>query len=420
MSRILLTPLGSTGDVNPFIWIGRLLAEQGHDVTVVANPHFAPSIVASGLRMAPAGTEEEYDELAKNPEIWQSEKGSLQVMRYAGEFVERHFEVIKEEIERGEKPLVIAPAPAFAARLAREVFGVRLVTVNLQPTAFFSVRDTSIFSRNLAFVRHLPTFIKRIVFRIASGRMEEAFGDGIARACRHQNVEPPHSVFREWWQSPDGAICLFPEWFCKPQPDWLGNQKCVGFPLEDLGRQHGVDAALESFLDAGTPPVLFTAGSANIHAHAFFAAASEACRKQGLRAIFATKSGAQLPADLPAEQRHFSYIPFGSVLPRCTAIVHHGGIGTTSQALATGTPQLIMPMAHDQPDNAQRVARLGAGSYLWPSDFNASNLAKALAKITGDTVMRSRCAEIKSLIDRGETARKLLTVLSPHLGKITS
>jgi UDP:flavonoid glycosyltransferase YjiC (YdhE family) len=108
------------------------------------------------------------------------------------------------------------------------------------------------------------------------------------------------------------------------------------------------------------------------------------------------------------------------VLPRCTAIVHHGGIGTTSQALATGTPQLIMPMAHDQPDNAQRVARLGAGSYLWPSDFNASNLAKALAKITGDTVMRSRCAEIKSLIDRGETARKLLTVLSPHLGKITS
>ncbi len=415
MSRILLTPLGSTGDVNPFIWIGRLLSEQGHDVTVVANPHFAPSIVAAGLRMVPAGTAEEYEELAGNPEIWQSEKGSLQVMRYAGEFVERHFEVIREEIERGEKPLLIAPAPAFAARLAREVFGARLVTVNLQPTAFFSVHDTSVFSRNLAFVRQLPAWIKRIVFRIASSRMDDAFGDGIERALQAPGVEPPRSVFREWWQSPDGSICLFPEWFCKPQDDWVCHPACPGFPPEDLDRQHGEDRELDAFFEEGPPPVLFTAGSAMAHGHSFFEAAADACKRLNLRAIFATRFPAQLPAGLPATMRQFSYVPFARALPRCAAMVHHGGIGTTSQALAAGTPQIIMPMAHDQPDNALRIARLGAGTYIWPGSFSGKILAETLKRVLNDAALRERCVAIRGMIDRTQTAKNLLAALSPFL-----
>jgi len=64
-------------------------------------------------------------------------------------------------------------------------------------------------------------------------------------------------------------------------------------------------------------------------------------------------------------------------LPHCAAIVHHGGIGTTSQALAAGIPQLIRPMAFDQFDNANRIEKLGCGRWL----RNDRNLANELQQI---------------------------------------
>jgi UDP:flavonoid glycosyltransferase YjiC (YdhE family) len=79
------------------------------------------------------------------------------------------------------------------------------------------------------------------------------------------------------------------------------------------------------------------------------------------------------------------------VLPRAAAVVHHGGIGTVAQALAAGIPQLIMPMSHDQPDNAARVMRLGVGSALWPKRFRGPAVAAALAKLIDDPEMAQRC-----------------------------
>ena len=77
--------------------------------------------------------------------------------------------------------------------------------------------------------------------------------------------------------------------------------------------------------------------------------------------MFLTQYPEQLPARLPNGVRHFNYIPFSTVLPRAAAFVHHGGIGTTAQALAAGVPQLVVPLAHDQPDNAVRIRHLGVG-----------------------------------------------------------
>jgi rhamnosyltransferase subunit B len=68
-------------------------------------------------------------------------------------------------------------------------------------------------------------------------------------------------------------------------------------------------------------------------------------------------------------------------LPLCAAVVHHGGIGTTARALAAGTPQLVLPLAWDQPDNAARVCRLGAGRSLGGRHRSAARLAEALVEL---------------------------------------
>jgi len=80
-------------------------------------------------------------------------------------------------------------------------------------------------------------------------------------------------------------------------------------------------------------------------------------RRFGGRGRFLTRYPHQLPAPLPPFVRKCAFAPFTELFPLCAALMHHGGIGTTARALAAGTPQLILPLAYDQPDNAARVKR---------------------------------------------------------------
>src|SRR5205823_14931335 len=94
-------------------------------------------------------------------------------------------------------------------------------------------------------------------------------------------------------------------------------------------------------------------------------AAVAACERLGVRGLLLTKYPHQLPPRLPPTVRYCPFAPFRRLLPLCGAVVHHGGIGTTAAALSAGIPQLILPLAWDQPDNAERVRRLGVGNPAW-------------------------------------------------------
>ena len=78
---------------------------------------------------------------------------------------------------------------------------------------------------------------------------------------------------------------------------------------------------------------------------------------RGRRGLLLSRHREHIPRTLPSDVRHVEYAPFSELLPRCAALVHHGGIGTSAQALAAGVPQLIMPMGHDQPDNSRACSR---------------------------------------------------------------
>ena len=93
------------------------------------------------------------------------------------------------------------------------------------------------------------------------------------------------------------------------------------------------------------------------------------------------------------------YLAFSEVLPRCAVLVHHGGIGTTAQAIAAGIPQVIRPMAHDQPDNAARVEKLGVGASLSPPKFNAVSLAEQLNALLTSQAVLDRCRTCAERID---------------------
>ncbi|MFN0079479.1 MAG: glycosyltransferase [Prosthecobacter sp.] len=380
MAEILLLPFGSAGDVFPFIWLGRQLKARGHRVRLITACLFEENVRNAGLEFIALGKAEDFEAMIHDPRIWQAGTGTKLVFDFAAKSVEPYLTAIES---CGHVDLMLAPMTAFAARLAREKHGIPLITVHLQPAVFMSVHETPLLHPALRWLRRMPVWFKRLLFALPNPVDFFALPK-VRRICMANGVKPPRSLWRDWWDSPDGVLVLFPEWFAKPQPDWPVNLLQWTFPLEDLAKEQALKPELQAFLAAAERVVVFTPGSANVQASRFFAVAAKAVEQIGCRAVFVTREPKQVPANLPANILTVDFAPFSTLLQHATAFVHHGGIGTMSQGFAAGVPQLIMAMAHDQPDNADRLERLGAGIGLSVRQFTPERVTAALSRLLNE------------------------------------
>lgn len=392
--HFLLAPVGSFGDVSPYLAIGEQLRRRGHRVTVMSNVQFSAMVRQSGLEFVPLGTEVEYAEFYDNPDSWhwcRSWKlaltwGALRPMR-------RLYSIIAERYQPGET-VVVAPGMAFGARIAQERLGVPTATIHLEPDKFRSLVATPVMPPPLVLSDWVPRISKRAQLWIADNLVVDRFiGPEVNLFRAELGLAPTRGFVASWWHSPDLVVGMFPAWYCRPQADWPGQTVLVGFPLADHGEAMAVPSDAMEFLDSGSPPVVFTPGTSNIHARQFFASAAEACRRLGLRGMLMTSHAEQLPSSLPRGVRHFAYCPFRYLLPRAAALVHHAGIGSTAHALAAGIPQVVMPMTFSQPDDAARLVRLGVAASLRPGAFTGAALTRALGCLLHSSATREKCRQ---------------------------
>src|SRR5262249_31774015 len=133
-------------------------------------------------------------------------------------------------------------------------------------------------------------------------------------------------------------------------------------------------------------------------------------QRLGRRAVVLTPHREQVPAPLPAGALWLPYVPLAALLPRAAALVHHGGIGTTAEALRAGVPQVIVPLAYDQFDNAARwacdrcdraggVAALAAGAREAGGTAGARPRARARTRgrLLDSADVRAGCARVAAL-----------------------
>lgn len=406
MSRIVLMPFGSAGDVFPFIWLGKMLQVRGHRVTVVSTRLFEEAVAAAGLDFVGLGTVDEVEAIGRDKRIWKLGIGTKVVLDYAVQWSERYLEAVGKLGELEKVDLLMAPLTAFGARMAREKYGIPLITVHLQPLVFVSAHDTPLFHPWLAWFRWVPVRLKRLLFSLPNPIDIFAL-PGIRMICRAHDIAPPSSLWREWWDSPDGVLALFPGWFAPPQPDWPGNLLQWDFPLEDLGTEVAMQPELESFLKHGEKPIIFTPGSANIQAERFFASALEAVKTLGIRAVFVTRMDLEIPSEMAGKVLLVDFVPFGKILSHAAVFVHHGGVGTLAQGFSAGVPQLIMAMAHDQPDNAARLEGLGAGIGLIPRTFTPERVSRELRKLLEEEKRREAAEQVREKMLGGSEKAEL-------------
>ncbi len=375
MHAILVTA-GTDGDVHPFVGLGACLRTKGHQVTLLANENFRSVATEQSLAFRPLLTDQETNDLLDNPNVWRPIKSGLIAAQWGVRSIEKQYELLKE-IGTGKDEIVVAYPPIFAARLLHEALSRPLVSLVVMPWMAPSVFRPAI-AGVIPCPKWMPEWGTLFYWRLLHAVGDLLVGRHVNTIRKSLGLQPIRRVF-EWWFSPQRIIAMFPDWYAPPQTAAAPEIRFAGFPMFD--RSLGpLPSDLLEFCKAGDPPVAFTFGTGNKHAARSFRAAIEACGILGTRGILLTKFGHQLPPELPASIRYCPYAPFSQLFPHCAAIVHHGGFGTTSQALAAGKPQLILPMAFDQPDNAARAKQLGVAESIKPSSSGAQ-IAARLAKL---------------------------------------
>lgn len=398
----LLTPIGSLGDLNPVLGIGRELKRRGHEVLVLANPLYERAVQEAELPFEAVGTAAEFEEFYRHPDMWNLHRfwktafiySALKPMRGTYEAILRH--------HVPGNTAIVGHSWAFGSRIARETLDVRFATIHLQPYCLRSTYQSSRMPAPMVMADWMPRHWKSLQFWIADRFFVDPCLAPETNAFRRELGLPPVTrLIDRWWHSPDMQLCVFPEWYCQAQPDWpateFGTHLC-GFGRWDGVKSTALSAEAQRFLAAGSPPIVFTAGTVNQQAERFFTAAAGACRLLGRRGMLLTRFPEQLRVDLDDDVQAFSFLPFQSLLPHAAALVHHGGLGTMSRAFIAGIPQVITPMSFDQPDVAARVERLGAGGSLSIQGLTAKKLAAQLAKVLGSAEIKARCRELSELM----------------------
>ncbi|WP_093147827.1 glycosyltransferase [Saccharopolyspora antimicrobica] len=375
--RVLLSTTGSRGDVQPVIALALQLRGLGQDVRICAPPDFHDWIGSLGISSVPLGPQ-----MRRGPWDLSSPEGRR---RAAEDAVAAQFSTLPAAA-RDCDVLVACGAVQVAARSVAELAGIGYVHAHYCPATLPSPH-------------HPPApwpgwpADERGGNRERWRRDEQLWNDvwgpalnahraaaGLAPVTEVRN----HVLTDRPWLAADPRLGPW------PAPDDPGVFQTGAWLLPD---ERPLPAELESFLDAGEPPVYFGLGSRSAAADSSRSMV-ESARALGRRAIV-SRGWAELPLpDGGADCLSIGDVDHRALFRRVAAVVHHGGAGTTTVAALAGAPQVVLPQVYDQHYWAERVERLGIGTARGTGSL-AEALGRALEPGTAERAAAT-AAEIRT------------------------
>jgi rhamnosyltransferase subunit B len=385
VSRILLTTFGSYGDLHPYLAMTHAFRALGHEVVLATHADYREFAERAGAKfvamrpsLADVGPEEQWTRTANHPR-----RGIEFICRQLIlPYLESNYEAVMPVARNCD--LLVSHLLTFATPVVAEKLRAPWFSVALQPAVFLSVVDPPAVPVWPA-LPDMPKWVVRGFYRLARLATRSWFQPVQDLRARVGLPPAPHPMFDGF--SPHGTLALFPAEFATPQADWPSGVRQVGFPLFDTEHSPHLSAETQSFLDAGEAPVVFTLGSSIARMQSdFFETAHRAVQRSRRRAVFLAGIRREAVAQAIGADANVlvaGYEPHSQLFPHAAAIVHQCGIGTTAQALASGRPQVAVPFAHDQPDNARRVAARGLGVVIPAGSLTTDRLAQALETVSG-------------------------------------
>jgi len=406
--RIVLSNIGTFGDINPLIAIALELKQRGHHPVMAVPALYKPKIAPLGLEFHPVRPDIDPEDKLQAEMIYDVRKGTERGLR---EFLfpalrQTYDDLIHAATTPVRADLMLLGELNYAGPLVAEMTGIPWASYILAPLSFFSAYDPPV----------LPMYP-----RLArADRAVPGMGRAIRRLARLVSRKWPQPIYdlrRELGllrgsnplfdakHSPDLVLALFSSVLGQEQPDWPANTRITGFCFYDSDAGNAaLPPHLERFLATGPAPLVFTLGSAAVLAAGrFYEYGARAAERLGMRAVLLigpdprNRPRHALPDSICVAE----YAPYSALFSRASAIIHQGGVGTTAQCLRAGKPMLIMPYSHDQPDNARRMRRLKVARVLQKRYFTSLRVAKKLRGLLEKPLYARRAEQIARRM-RGE------------------
>ena len=407
MARIVITSWGSHGDVNPYIALARTLAERGHQPVIATSSYYRGAVEAEGIAFHPVRPDVDAGDAETIRRIMDANRGSEVVIReIMMPSLEQSYADLGEAL-RGADLLVSHPV-SFAAPIHAALSGIPWVSTVLAPMSFFSRHDLPVFAPApwLKRAERLGGWASSALVR-AVRLAAASWGEPVYRMRARLGLPKGGDPVFEGQHSPRMVLALFSRLLAEPQPDWPANVRVTGHLFYDAAHGSGLSSELERFLECGSAPLVFTLGtSAVLAAGDFYEESAAAARRIGRRAVLLAGDRAANLGGSNDDLLALPAAPHSALFPRAAAVVQQCGIGTLGQAMRAGRPTLCVPFAHDQPDNAHRLTRLGSARTVYPKQYRAPHVADELRRLLDDPSYARRAAEVAAVVrtERGAEA----------------
>ena len=408
--KIALQTLGSRGDVQPFVALGKALQARGHDVLLAAPNDFEDWVGRHGLAFHPMGVD--VRAMMQSPDVQGILAGSwLGIFRiWRRTVLPMVRDMLDATWESGREADVIVYHPKIVGAVdVAEATGAAPVCASTIPLfatgefpAILWTRDYGPWLNRLTYAAF--NLARAPYVSILNRWRKEAMGLGKGPMFKPLGWGGEDTVTRLCMVSPTVV----------PRPaDWDERAHMTGYWFLDEGQDWQPDPALAAFLEAGAPPVYIGFGSLTVRDPDRLArAVVDGVRRAGVRALLATGWGGLDRIEVPDTVHVIESAPHDALFQHVSAVVHHGGAGSTAAGLRAGRPTLVCPMGLDQPFWGNRVWKLGCGPK--PQSLrrlNADRFAQGLKDLVDREDYRSRASSVAAAIAREDGVGRTIEII---------
>jgi UDP:flavonoid glycosyltransferase YjiC (YdhE family) len=405
MARIVITTIGSSGDLNPFLALGLGLRARGHEVVFAVEERMRPPLEDLGFEIARL-TGDGHQALAPyTRQLFGAMNPFASVRMIVDHYILPSLPAKVEELRLACEgaDLLVSAAVAIAASFVADLTGIPWASVALSPVTLPSAElepQQPIFP----LPARLQSFYNRSGWAIG-GMVIRRMVDRPVNEVRRRFGLPPRRDIMQWGNLSTAftAVAVSPAFVPRPH-DWPAFARMTGFLFWDTPEDWIEPRDLTSFLADEGPVIAVSTGSmapdlGEAFAR-FYKTSLSAILGVDARALVIGADPNILPDPLPQGVYSVPFAPFSRVYPRCAAVIHHGGVGTTAQALRAGVPALVVPWGADQFYDGGRVQRLGAGRWMQRRFYTEERALHALERLLREGRYRARAEAIAGRIAR--------------------
>jgi UDP:flavonoid glycosyltransferase YjiC (YdhE family) len=420
--KILISTLGSRGDVQPYLALAVGLQQAGHHVTLATSHNFTEWIQSYGVNAHP--TRFSAQEFMQKPETQATLKSGNPV---------RQFRMMREVMSQSAAAMddmwSAAQAADFVVQSGTGVGGLEAVSQLGLPAAFSYVIP-------FAPTRAFPSFfLGPLRFSLGAGYnhlthtlMHRVLWSGMGGPMTNQwrkklGLQPWRSYGEQRaYAQPLGIPSLYGfSQHVIPRPaDWDVLQHITGYWFLDPPADWQPPLDVLRFLESGPPPVYVGFGSINVgDSDSKTRLVLRALEMSGQRAVLLTGWGGLTQLTAPPNVLFVDNAPHAWLFPRMAAVMHHGGAGTAGAGLRAGVPSIITPLTGDQCAWAERAVKLGVGPRApGINRLTAEKLAEAIHTAVSDTAMRARAAALGEKIRAEKGVARAVEIIERHAAEL--